>query len=86
MAARSTPPGVCRIRSIGLSGGGLPNRWDDLLGVLEIDHFGNWNAEKAPGLLTMDHRDHSAMQQGSARPLAVKYMTVHGRRHMDQGD
>ena len=25
------------------------------------------------------------MQQGSARPLAVKYMTAHGRRHSDQG-
>ena len=25
------------------------------------------------------------MQQGSARPLAVKYITVHGRRHSDQG-
>ena len=26
------------------------------------------------------------MQHGSARPLAVKYMTVHGRRHIDHGD
>ena len=25
------------------------------------------------------------MQQGSARPLAVKYMTVHGRRQSDHG-
>ena len=25
------------------------------------------------------------MQHGNARPLAVKYMTVHGRRHSDQG-
>ena len=25
------------------------------------------------------------MQQGSARPLAVKYITAHGRRHSDQG-
>ena len=26
------------------------------------------------------------MQQGSARPLAVTYMRVHGRRHNDHGD
>src|SRR5258707_15773151 len=26
-----------------------------------------------------------AMQQGRARPLAVKYITVHGRRHSDHG-
>ena len=26
------------------------------------------------------------MQHGSARPLAVKYMTVHGRRHIDHGE
>ena len=26
------------------------------------------------------------MQHGSARPLAVKYMTVHGRRHSDHGE
>jgi hypothetical protein len=25
------------------------------------------------------------MQQGSARPLAVKYMSVHGRPQSDQG-
>ena len=25
------------------------------------------------------------MQQGSARPLAVKYISVQGRRHSDQG-
>ena len=26
------------------------------------------------------------MQHGSARPLAVKYITDHGRRHSDQGE
>ena len=26
------------------------------------------------------------MQHGSARPLAVKYMTVHGRRQSDHGE
>ena len=26
------------------------------------------------------------MQQGSARPFAVMYMTVHGRRHIDHGE
>ena len=26
------------------------------------------------------------MQQGSARPLAVKYITLHGRRQSDHGE
>ena len=26
------------------------------------------------------------MQHGSARPFAVKYITVHGRRHIDHGE
>ena len=26
------------------------------------------------------------MQHGNARPFAVKYITVHGRRHIDHGE
>src|SRR5262249_32735870 len=29
--------------------------------------------------------ENGAMQHGSARPLAVKYITAHGRRHRDHG-